>query len=58
MWVQFNIYLKHLQVDIELNPHDLQVDIEDHVGSIQYLLEDASKPLRNVTIEVDGGYLV
>lgn len=28
----------------------------DHIGSIQYLLDDASKALRNVTIEVDGGY--
>lgn len=43
---------------LKATPLGRELRAEDHLGSIQYLLDDASTPLRNVTIEVDGGYLV
>jgi len=43
---------------LKATPLGRELRAEDHIDSIQYLLEDSSKALRNVTIEVDGGYLV
>lgn len=43
---------------LKATPLGRELRTEDHVGSIQYLLDDASKALRNVVIEVDGGYLL
>jgi len=43
---------------LKATPLGRELRAEDHIDSIQYLLEDGSKALRNVTIEVDGGYLM
>jgi NAD(P)-dependent dehydrogenase (short-subunit alcohol dehydrogenase family) len=43
---------------LKATPLGRELRADDHIGSIQYLLDDASKALRNVTIEVDGGYLL
>jgi len=43
---------------LKVTPLGRKLIASDHIGSIQYLLDDASKALRNVSIEVDGGYLL
>jgi NAD(P)-dependent dehydrogenase (short-subunit alcohol dehydrogenase family) len=43
---------------LKVTPLGREMIASDHIGSIQYLLDDASKALRNVSIEVDGGYLL
>ena len=43
---------------LKTTPLGRELRANDHIGSIQYLLDDASLALRNVTIEVDGGYVL
>lgn len=41
---------------LKSTPFGRELHAEDHVGTIMYLLDDASSALRNTVIDVDGGY--
>lgn len=46
----------HLFESLKATPMGRGLQVQDHVGALLYLLDDASLALRNAVIEIDGGY--